>query len=117
MSEQELELGAEWTDDCGGKKDFDAPIISLSTRYWPRGGGFVVFGGGGRVWDDAARPEIKPSARASIVIDIAGDDCVEVVSFEVSRETEGEVRAAVEEWARGMYVRVVELVRVGLAGG
>lgn len=26
---------AKWTPDCSGKQDFDIPLISISTRYWP----------------------------------------------------------------------------------
>ena len=25
----------EWTDDSQGKKDYDGPLLSVSTRYWP----------------------------------------------------------------------------------
>ena len=28
-------INAEWVDDCQGKKDFDATILRISTRYWP----------------------------------------------------------------------------------
>lgn len=36
-------INARWTDDCQGKKDFDGTIIDISSRYWPRGGGFGLF--------------------------------------------------------------------------
>ncbi|MEY4299492.1 MAG: hypothetical protein RIR25_728 [Verrucomicrobiota bacterium] len=26
---------AMWTPDCSGKQDFDGPLLSVSTRYWP----------------------------------------------------------------------------------
>ena len=43
MSETEkLKVSARWTNDCSGKKDFDGRIVDLSTRYWPRGGGFYT---------------------------------------------------------------------------
>jgi len=32
----------KWTNDCQGKKDFDGPIVTLSSRYWPSGGGFSM---------------------------------------------------------------------------
>ena len=40
--EPRLLLSAKWTNDCQGKKDYDGPILEVSTRYWPRGGGFFV---------------------------------------------------------------------------
>lgn len=100
---------AEWTDDCQGKKDYDAPLVSLSTRYWPRGGGFAVLSQG-RGWEDNdARPNIRPSARAKIILHTRGDDSVIAEQY-FEHDTEEAVKAAVEEWAEGQYLRVYQLM-------
>lgn len=38
-----MKIDAKWTPDCQGKKDYDGQILSISTRYWPSGGGFATF--------------------------------------------------------------------------
>jgi hypothetical protein len=37
-----MKINARWMNDCGGKKDFDGNLVSISTRYWPEDGGFYV---------------------------------------------------------------------------
>lgn len=92
---------AEWTHDCGGKQDYDADLVQLSTRYWPRGGGFLVLNNGVLEGNDA-RPEIKPAATASILI-----QGKRWISADFEGETESEVKAHVEKWASEQWVRIV----------
>ena len=85
----------EWTQDCQGKQDYDADLVTLSSRYWPRGGGFHTYDSQKRAWEgNEARPEIKPSAASSIYV---GED--EIVTAEFEADTEEEVKAQVETWA------------------
>jgi hypothetical protein len=35
--------GIKWRNDCQGKKDYDGRIVHVSSRYWPRGGGYFTF--------------------------------------------------------------------------
>lgn len=116
-AEEQLKLRARWTDDCQGKKDYDGPVVSISTRYWPRGGSVLVF--------DRSRPElglhklerpdVKPSAHSSLVIDFAdsdGDaDYLKLVEKEFEAETQEEVQALVETWAQGQMDRAVAVLR------
>lgn len=71
MSDLKFKPCAVWTDDCQGKKDFDGRLVSISTRFWPSGGGFHVL----RVFPQQEptfelneNPAILPSATASIVL-------------------------------------------------
>jgi hypothetical protein len=98
--------GLKWTLDCQGKQDFDGEIVSLSTRYWPRGGGFTVLEAGPWRWEENKdRPEIKPSANASIML--LGK---ELVSQDFEAETEAEVKQLVEAWARTEIERIAATV-------
>lgn len=110
-----IEPCAMWTDDCQGKKDYDGRLLSISTRYWPRGGGFHVLTGGQFLSSEEVSPEVKPSAKAAIhfnfgtpnVPDGFGDYVVwKEQRFEA--DTEAEVKAQVEAWVR----EKVEEVRV-----
>lgn len=85
----------EWTNDCQGKMDYDGEVLSVSTRYWPRGGGFHIMTGGGSWEGNETRPEIKPSAHSSILL--FGK---EIVKKEFEGETPAEVHYAVEVWVR-----------------
>ena len=87
-----MSIAIEWTNDCSGKKDYDGDVVRVSSRYWPRGGGFLVFGTNG-LEDNDARPEIKPSAKSHILL---GDE--ELATAEFEGETEAEVKAQVEAW-------------------
>lgn len=99
-------LTASWTPDCQGKWDYDAPILSLSCRYWPRGGGFHVLSERG-IEGNEARPEISPSANAAILLgDPADGPYVEIQEADFSGETETEVKAKVEAWAAEKYATV-----------
>lgn len=97
---------AKWTDDCSGKKDFDGELLSLSTRYWPRGGGYFIMRSPGAEFEgNETRPEIKPSAKASILL--RGDSNITLASQEFEAETEDEVKALVEAWAQKEWKRLV----------
>lgn len=120
MNEQ---LAAKWTNDCQGKKDYDGSIIRVSTRYWPRGGGFDLIAGDSIEGNDS-RPNIRPSACCSIVL--CHDEPVEgqpngqyIVLIEKDFEGESfdEVAASVEAWAQQQYERVVSAVRGEFSGG
>ena len=112
-----MTLEAQWTDDCCGKKDYDAPILSISTRYWPRGGGhFVVTNTPGqpvKIEDSSARPEIKPSANCSLMVNFAEDVGMDAVlaEQEFEGETFEEVKAGVETWAQAQMDRAVAALR------
>lgn len=113
-------LNAKWTDDCCGKKDYDAPIIAISTRYWPRGGGYftttiepgkpIILEG------DDKRPEIKPSANCSLVLVVKQEgydpgDQICLVEQQFEGETFEEVSGQVEAWAQNVMDRVVKAVK------
>jgi hypothetical protein len=107
-------LDACWTDDCSGKKDYDGRVISVSTRYWPRGGSaYVNDEKGFRKFDDGS----KPSARSEVHIDFAehtgdgGENWSTVAGKDFEGETFEEVAAQVEAWAQSVYERVVNAVR------
>ncbi len=55
-----MRLAAKWTNDCQGKKDYDGSIVRITTRYWPRGGGFTILRGGVAEEKDT-RPDIRPA--------------------------------------------------------
>lgn len=38
-----MKTTAKLTDDCCGKKDFDGEMLSVSSRYWPKGGSALAF--------------------------------------------------------------------------
>jgi hypothetical protein len=109
-------LRAEWTNDCQGKKDFDGEIVSLSTRYWPRGGGFGLMvrneAGVLEIENNDARPEIKPSAKSSILLD---GECV--TSEEFDGETFEDVAAQVEAWAKEQHAKIVAAIENLFAEG
>lgn len=115
------QLFAEWTDDCQGKKDYDARLVSLSTRYWPRGGSFMVFERTGdhveQIIDESRMRRIKPSAHAAIHLnhkDRDGEDWADytiLASAEFEAETQEDVQRHVEVWAREQFARIVELMR------
>ena len=96
-----MELQAEWTPDCQGKQDYDADLVSLSTRYWPRGGGYAEMTADGRWLENEARPSIPPSATATIYLQ---DEPLTTGSFDGA--TEAEVKAKVEAWAREQFAKV-----------
>ncbi len=42
MSTPASGLQAQWEPDCQGKEDFDCQLVHLSSRLYPRGGGYSV---------------------------------------------------------------------------
>jgi hypothetical protein len=109
---------ARWTDDCSGKKDFDGPIISVFTRYWPAGGSGMVY--------DTAHPELglhpenngaPASAHSEIVLRYytaegyanPEDDQGEYETL-VEKEFKGgsgaEVRAQVVAWVHQQLIQI-----------
>lgn len=108
-----IALNATWTPDCCGKQDYDAPILSISTRYWPRGGGLMVVynlpSQPIKIEMDSERQEIKPSANCSLKIDYAEDTGLDFVLAEkdFEGETEEEVKAQVEIWAQQQMDKAV----------
>lgn len=100
----------EWTNDCQGKKNFDGSLVSVSTRYWPRGGGFSVLPPGEHEWqENDSRPHIRPAARVSIGFDFA-DDREELVKNYFEGESFEEVRDKVETWVEDHF----RLIRIAL---
>lgn len=87
---RKLELAASWSDDCCGKKDFDAPIISLSSRYWP-----------------------DHTAVSHIIVNF-GEDCgtdATLAEQNFSGESLASVKVQVEEWAQAQMDRIVAALR------
>lgn len=83
-----------WNPDCGGKADFDSPLIGLSCRYYP-----------------------DNTAYAHILFYIEGTtngSYVTLASAEFIGNTQTEVRAKVEEWARSKIMRVAHGSMVSL---
>jgi hypothetical protein len=108
-------LDAQWADDCCGKKDYDGDIISISTRYWPRGGGHgFMF--------DTNHPErgcqdIKndepPSACSSLILLIKGyPDFITLAEKRFVADTPEEVQAQVERWAQKQMNRLIWILRL-----
>lgn len=97
---EELMNAAQWTDDCQGKKNYDGPMLDISTRYWP----------------GSYQANAHPSAHAAIVIRIGDSSFPDEPDYKTWREvefdapTEPEVRALVEEWVAAQYSDVLELL-------
>lgn len=102
--------GYAWSYDRQGKQDLDGPILSLSTRYRPRGGGYhtaYFMPSEPPIWEgNETRPEIKPSAKATIVY-----RGIDLTSAEFEAETEEEVKAQIEKWAGDQLERIDQAVR------
>jgi hypothetical protein len=112
MSEPNERIAATWTDDCSGKKDYDSELVYLSTRYWPRGGGFYTGEPGGKFRPSVeTNHDVKPSAHAAIAICLADHDAIELAAAEFEGESFAEVSAQVEEWADLQFRRVVAAMR------
>ncbi len=107
----DLKFQAEWRDDCQGKKDYDGDILSISTRYWPRGGGFSIIGATG--WQDNPTQK-KPSATSELLLRIKGgvlEDSICLSSQDFEAETEEEVKTQMERWAQDRMDEIVGLLR------
>lgn len=105
-----MKLGAEWTDDCQGKKDFDGDILSISTRYWPAGGGFSAIIPG-RGWVDNPCPDVKPSAKCSLILRHK-DDYITLASKEFEGESFDAIKGQVEEYAQAEFSKLVDLLKL-----
>lgn len=113
-----IRLDAEWTDDCGGKKDYDGDILSISTRYWPRGGGFIAIKhtpGGVVMEGNEARQEIRPSAKSSLVIWRKGGSHITLAEREFEADSLDGFKEELEKWAQEQMDKVVNLLRGGFA--
>jgi hypothetical protein len=119
---ERVRLNAEWTDDCQGKKDFDGGLVRVSTRYWPRGGGFtevINTPGQMQILENDTRPHIPPSAHCSVQIEsMPAGGCdphcpttETLVDQHFEGETEADVKVQVEEWAQQQVDRVVAALR------
>lgn len=107
--------GFRWTLDCQGKQDLDGPILELSTRYWPRGGGYHTsrVTAGEVQWEgNEARPHILPSAHASIMFFEQT-----LAQAEFRAETEEEVKAMVERWAGDQVARITAAIKRAYRSG
>lgn len=118
MSEAaEIEPYAMWTPDCQGKQDFDGPIISVSTRYYPGpgGGGFMqmdISNGSSVTTTQPYGPQ--PTAHAAIHLRVGpreehdgGGNYLIWKQKEFAAETEAGVKAQVEAWTRDMMGEII----------
>lgn len=108
---------AQWTPDCQGKWDYDGRLIDISTRYWPRGGGFSEYNPAtGRWIENQDRPDLRPAATASILLrhgepgERGYGDYITLAEQEFSGETEAEVKAEVERWVATQFRAIAALV-------
>ena len=107
-----MNLSAKWTPDCSGKWDYDGVILEISTRYYPRGGGFHVSDGKGDLRPSAEKfPDVKPSATSKIEIVHGDDDYALLIQQEFTGDTEAEVKGAVEKWAAEKFERIVAVLQ------
>jgi len=96
-------------NDCQGKKDYDGNILSISTRYWPAGGGLaVIIPGRGLVENPF---DCKPSARSSLILHYSDDEYITLTESEFEGETFEDVSKQVELWAQMQMNAVVELLK------
>ncbi len=111
----ELKTAASWTNDCQGKQDYDGPILSISTRYWPRGGGYwLVDNTNGKCSDtaDPSRQNIRPSATSAIIMyHGVSEECFPLTEKDFEGETEDEVKKLVEEWGQEEMNKIVEALK------
>jgi len=109
-----LQPCAKWTPDCLGKWDYDGRLISISCRYWPRGGGMTIIDSITREFKTNSDLNIKPSAIASIYLNFGipdeygFDDYKVLLEQEFEAETEQEVKQLVERWIQTQFDKIVE---------
>lgn len=111
----------EWTDDCQEKKNYDFPILEISSRYWPRGGGFTVFnnspGKPVRFEENEDRPSIRPSATCHVILHLSEGDAesedggLRLVDADFEGETEQEVKDKVEAFAAEQWRKAVGAIK------
>lgn len=91
MDSERAEYHPEWKPDCQGKWNYDCDLVQLSSRYFP---------------------QPRPSATASIRIGDLAEGAYETLArAEFEGDTEMEVKAKVEQWAKVMIARVEAAVR------
>lgn len=103
----------KWTNDCQGKKDYDGELVYVSTRYWPRGGGFHILDEKGFRPSIETRPDLRPSAHSSIMLNTTEDydDQPILAERDFEGDTEEEVKAAVEAWVAEQFAVLVTKAR------
>lgn len=113
-----LKPNVKWTNDCQGKKDYDGPLVSVSSRYWPSHPEQLE----GKHWNEltaenelAIRPYEKdgrPSAIASIVLDLEGEggNYLTWREQEFKADTQEDVKRLVEEWVQEQFDEVRRLL-------
>lgn len=114
---------AHWTNDCQGKQDFDGPLLSVSTRYYPgpankNHGTLVLHRGKETVLPYGA----KPSAHSSIILrigprepDDGGGDYLVWREKKFEGETEALVKMDVETWTANQMIEIIDLLGGQLA--
>ena len=110
---------ASWTNDFQGKQDFDGPLLSISTRYYPGASnpeyGTYIFQPGKKM---KIVPYGKfPSAISSIILSIGpkeeddgGGNYLIWREKEFEGETETLVKSKVEAWVTEQIKEIVKLL-------
>lgn len=105
-------LDAQWTDDCCGKKDYDGEVISISTRYWPAGGGYMIFNTADGVLRKSEEiDKSPPHAHSSLILRVKDDEYVTLIETDIKGKTFEEVKDKVEAWAQSQYKSLIDLLR------
>ena len=89
-----MKLDARWTDDCQGKKNYDAPIVTIDSRYYPGGGESEKHGG-----------------YSSLILRHTDGNEIELTTCEFEGDTEEKVKALVEDWAQKRFDEIVEMLK------
>lgn len=116
MSEERPKLLAKWTDDCQGKKNYDGPVLVVSTRYWPPEGGFSTFDTTTGVFDHQPVRGGKHTATCSLdLIDAETDDeygdHVSLIERDFSADTFEKLKSQVERFAQTQVDRATKALR------
>jgi len=102
-----MKLQAEWTNDCSGKQDYDAELVTLSTRYWPSQYS-QTFRHPDKIITD------HPSALVGIYLCEESDP---LIATEFYADTEAGVKCKVEEWAQAQFEKIERVIRAEFAAG
>lgn len=103
-----LKIAASWSDDCQGKKDYDGPILSVSTRYWPAGGHALIVNRTAEGVTMEQEANGRPAhASSAINLDLADGDYLVLAMKHFEAPTFEEVAPQVEAWAQEQMDRVV----------
>lgn len=109
----------EWRNDCQGKKDYDAPILEITSRYWPGeqdGEGRMAID----VEDGTVYRNVPYGGEASAVSELevlyASTEGMSVERLTLARKEfqhyDGEVvRREVERWAQEQMDKAVAALR------